>query len=70
MGEWRRTNRNKTRCRWIAYNIIPVLYYKYNTGIILDYSNITCMHEYGYSMLWYGINVHVKCTLHLLQNIR
>ena len=43
-------------------DIIPVLYYKYSTGIILYYSNIvyvryylTCIHEYGYSMLWYGI---------------
>jgi hypothetical protein len=35
-----RANRNNARCREIAYNIIPVLYCKYNTGIILDYSNI------------------------------
>jgi hypothetical protein len=64
MGEWRRTNGDNARCRWIAYNMIPVLYCNYNTGIILDYSNIyawyyiICMHEYGYSMLWYGISTY------------
>ncbi len=48
-------------------NTIPVLYCRYSTGIILDYSNIvyyyaryylTCMHEYGYSLLWYGISTY------------
>jgi hypothetical protein len=44
----------------LIYYILPVIYYKYNTGIILEYSNIYAgynlayMHECGYSMLCYG----------------
>jgi hypothetical protein len=60
MDEEQRTKQDRLRD-----NIIPVLYCKYSTGIILDYSNrvyaryyLTCMHEYSYSMLWYGISTY------------
>ncbi len=53
-----RTNSQHARSREIAYDIILVLYCKYDTGILLDYSNmyawyhITCMREYGYGTVY------------------
>ncbi len=68
-----RTNSQHARSREIAYDIIPVLYCKYDTGILLDYSNmyawyyITCIREYGYSMLWYGISTYDYSATHPLR---
>ncbi len=45
--------------------IIPVIYLMVNYNILLVlYARyyLTCMHAYGYSMLWYGISTYA-CTI-------